>query len=281
MEGEEDLSNPIKTLDPASSHPKHTAMLERLSNRKQPFLSRNPDSHPFESTNSFLSRFSQSKHFIDSDLTHCRQSTDPDSKSTLKSDLEAVSISISDLEKLVAENSYFLPSYEVRTCLQTISSLKQSLENVTSEVVPKKKFAFKSKKASSGVVDKTEIENHEIDLEKPSFIVPDLPGFRNMENEVLVKEFKGSEMGEFSISDLNSCEANLSCRETGNAYLFWHCRNLAGSPHLYIRPVNITAPTSSNHYLYHTNKSSSMLPPPPRYPIPSPPLGSPSTITCS
>lgn len=210
MEGEEDLSNPNKTLDPTSSHPKHTAMLERLSNRKQPFLSRNPDSHPFESTNSFLSRFSQSKHSIDSDLTRCRQSTDPDSKSTLKSDLEAVSISISDLEKLVAENSYFLPSYEVRTCLQTISSLKQSLENVTSEVFPKKKFAFKSKKASSGVVDKTEIENHDVDLEKPSFIVPDLPGFRNMENEVLVKEFKGSEMGEFSISDLNSCEVRLT-----------------------------------------------------------------------
>ncbi|XAR73393.1 hypothetical protein NMG60_11007346 [Bertholletia excelsa] len=197
-----------KTIDPTAAQRKHAAMLERLSNRKQS-LSRKSDSDTFESTQSFLTRFSQSKLSIESELARCRQSSDSDSKSVLKTDLEKVSISIADLEKLVAENSYFLPSYEVRTCLKSISDLKQALEGVTSEVVPKKRFAFKNKKASTGAVSQVEPEAPVSELEKPAIMVRDSPGFRDRENEVLLKEFKGSEMGEFSISDLNSCEVRL------------------------------------------------------------------------
>ncbi|XP_052210882.1 tubulin-folding cofactor C [Diospyros lotus] len=198
------LSNPDqsatgKTLDhAAAAHRKHAAMLERLSNRKQSAAPRSNSDDSFESTNSFLSRFSQSKLSIDSDLSHCSS----------KPDLERVSASISDLENLVAQNSYFLPSYELRSCLKSISDLKQSIENVSSQIVPKKRFAFKNKKTSS-----TPTPN-EVSLPtespKPSFVVSHSPGFRDMENELLVKDFKGLEMGEFSISNLSSCEVRLT-----------------------------------------------------------------------
>ncbi|XP_057500478.1 tubulin-folding cofactor C [Actinidia eriantha] len=222
----EDLPNPNqaseKTLDAASR--KHAAMLERLANRKQSLSSRKPssDSNPdsFESTHSFLSRFSQSKLSIDSDL----------SRSESKSDLDRVSISISDLEKLVAENSYFLPSYEVRTCLKTISDLKQTVENVTSEIVPKKKFGFKNKKASTGVVPEIEPEIQAFEQEKPSYPIRELPGFRGKENEVLVKEFEGSEIGEFTISDLNFCEVRLKgCLRALFVHRLRNCKVYVGS----------------------------------------------------
>ncbi|KAA8546810.1 hypothetical protein F0562_003266 [Nyssa sinensis] len=221
---EEALSNPNdtsdKTLDPIAQR-KHAAMLERLSNlqqsRVQQSLSRKSNSDSFESTQSFLSRFAASKHSIESELTRCRQITDSDSKHDLKSHLEKLSISISDLEKLVAENSYFLPSYEVRTCLKTICELKQTVDNVSSEVVPKKRFAFKNKqtkKAATNALDEPEPEpepeTRDARPQRTGFKVRDSPGFRVKENEVLVKEFRDSEIGEFTISDLNGCEVRLT-----------------------------------------------------------------------
>ncbi|KAF7154135.1 hypothetical protein RHSIM_Rhsim01G0133800 [Rhododendron simsii] len=239
-----------ETLDhpPApAAHPKHAAMLERLSNRHQQSLSRKPDSTSLDSAHSFLSLFSQSKLSIESDISLLRRQSTNQTNPALKSDLEKISTSISHLEKLGAENSYSLPSFEVRTCLEAVLSLKQTLDTLASDVVPKKRFSFKSKKDPSGVVNsiepgKTEFygsgkpsctvgdlgfkdrekkapssvvnviesESRVTDLEgKLSFRVWDLPGFKDRENEVLVREFEGLEMGEFSLTGLSSCEVRL------------------------------------------------------------------------
>ncbi|KAL9689462.1 hypothetical protein QQ045_009848 [Rhodiola kirilowii] len=85
------------------------------------------------------------------------------------------------------------------------------LEVLNSELIPKKKFLFKNKsvnKCSSkpaAEVCKTKM----VVAEKSSFVVRDSPGFRSKSNEVLVKNFKGLEVGEFTISDLDSCEVRL------------------------------------------------------------------------
>lgn len=133
---------------------KHSLMLERLSNRHQNRLDSHrseSESSSFESTSSFFSRFSEMKLSIESQLANSQ--TAPSDPAQLKACFEKISASISDLEKLVAENSYFLPSYDVRSSLKTISDLKQSLENLNSQFIPKKKFAFKNKasKKESGV----------------------------------------------------------------------------------------------------------------------------------
>ncbi|KAK4485623.1 hypothetical protein RD792_008266 [Penstemon davidsonii] len=129
---------------------------------------------------------------------------------THKPDLEPISLEISTLEKLVAENSYFLPPYEVRACLTTIALLKQSLDDITS----KKKFSFKNKTSKKTttlaqnrpVICKNE-EKANVGYEKQGF------GFRDRENEVLTKEFNISEPegqnGEFTLSGLRGCEIRL------------------------------------------------------------------------
>ncbi|KAK6923396.1 Tubulin binding cofactor C-like domain [Dillenia turbinata] len=207
---EEDRRNPgetaNKTLDPISNK-KHLAMIERLSNHHQSrinqSLSRKSDSDT--STRSFLNRFSQSKQSIESELDRCRQLSISDPEA--KFHLDKVSLLISDLEKLVAENSYFLPPYEVRSSLKSISDLKESLEIVSSKVLPKKKFAFRNKSATKKENQTNEVKVSKI--EKTSLLVKDSPGFRSKEGEILVRDFSGLEMGEFMLSDLNSCEIRL------------------------------------------------------------------------
>ena len=51
------------------------------------------------------------------------------------------------LEKGTANASYYLPSYDLKQCTATVSDIKQKVEAVRAELLPKKKFAF-SKKVS-------------------------------------------------------------------------------------------------------------------------------------
>ncbi|XP_010926301.2 tubulin-folding cofactor C [Elaeis guineensis] len=243
---EQDQSQPnqfsSETLDPIAQM-KHAAMLERLSNlhrsRLQQSASRRTDSAAaspaFESVHSFLDRFSDSKRSIEADLARCRAlASDPASAPNLKPELEKVSASIADLDRLVAENSYFLPSYEVRSSLKAISELKEALDSANSELMPRKKFSFKNKASRKDpcvlVQQIDEIKVLDAEKSNPGG-VRDSPGFRNKENAVLVKHFRVSEEGEgnFSLSDLNSCEVYLKGRIRA---LFVHrlrnCRIFAG-----------------------------------------------------
>ncbi|XVF15202.1 hypothetical protein REPUB_Repub09cG0130100 [Reevesia pubescens] len=209
-----DPNLPTKTLETeADLLKKHQAMLDRLSNRHQARLDnslarRSDSTNSSESTSSFLSRFSDSKQSIDSQLSDSRLIAQSD-PSRLKSHFANISSSISDLEKLVAENSYFLPSYEVRSCLQTISDLKQNLETLNFELIPKKKFSFKNKATTKKEFSK-EPEPVKSDAVSVSYFkIPNSPGFRNKTNETLVKKFTGTDIGEFTLSDLDSCEVRL------------------------------------------------------------------------
>ncbi|CAL5214409.1 unnamed protein product [Lathyrus oleraceus] len=189
---------------------KHLSMLDRLSKRQQS-RSTSSTEPSTESTSSFLSRFSELKSSIESHLSDSQSvASDP---SQLKPHLDKISESISDLEKLVAQSSYFLPSYDVRSSLKTVSDLKRSLDNLSSELIPKKKFSFKnkaSKKERDSVVPESKQSIAPVyNSVQPSYVARDSPGFRNKTGEVLVGEFKESEIGEFTISDLDSCEVRI------------------------------------------------------------------------
>ncbi|OWM65637.1 tubulin-folding cofactor C [Punica granatum] len=222
-EGSSDLSNP-------NLKKKHLAMLERLSNRQQSLSHRSSSSASaasFESTSSFLSRFAESKRSIESQLAQSRLA-DP---SDLKPQLCEISAAISELEKLVAESSYYLPSYEVRSSLMTVADLKQSLESL----IPKKKFSFKSKTAKSSLIEaskppETEPERRNPDLEAShSLVLSSSQGFRNNVGQVLVKDLRGLEIGEFTITDLESCEVRLlGCSRALFVHRLKDCRVYVG-----------------------------------------------------
>lgn len=204
----------------AALEQKHAAMLERLANRHQSRATAKSEPSSSDSTQSFLSQFSQSKLSIEEQISRIRTQPDP----AQKADLEAISIEISALEKLVAEHSYLLPPYEVRNSLNAVTHLRQTLDDVSAAVAPKKKFSFKnksSKKAASPAPDQkseavSELENSKIDGGLGKLGFRDLgagPGFRNMGKEVLVKKFDIGEVDarneEFTLSKLRDCEVRL------------------------------------------------------------------------
>lgn len=227
---DDDASFDTETLDPALQK-KHHDMLERLSARHQARKSDAPDpsssSSTLESTSSFLAKFSDSKRSIESRIAESRLVSSSSSSSTdsskLKSDLAEISLAINNLEKLLAENSYFLPSYEVRSSLKIVSDLKQSLENLSAELIPKKKFSFKNKSTTKKPESKLpEIQKSDV-VSHPKLPVRDSPGLRNIHGETLVKSFKGSSIGEFTLSDLDSCQVKLT--GTVNALFLHRLRN--------------------------------------------------------
>ncbi|CAK7334661.1 unnamed protein product [Dovyalis caffra] len=203
--------NPNSPRDPALQK-KHQAMLDRLTNRHQ--SRQKTTSTTTDSTSSFLSTFTDSKRSIESQLTNSPSTTDP---TLLKSHLASISSSISSLEKLVAESSYSLPSYELRSSLKSIENLKQSLENLNSQLLPKKKFSFRNKSTnksnhenSNSIQIPSNPENSNPIPTQIPLSIRDSPGIRNKENQNLTKNFKNfKEIGEFTLSDLDSCEVKL------------------------------------------------------------------------
>ncbi|KAL5982197.1 hypothetical protein ACLOJK_016267 [Asimina triloba] len=203
-------------LNPASQK-KHAAIIERLSNPNTS-KSHSNSSQSSNSIQSFLHRFSQSKLSIQASIDQCRRSfpEDPsDSKPKLKSDLDNISSSVADLEKLLAENSYFLPSYELRSCLKSISELKESLESTISELLPRKKFSFRNKPtrktpvAAGDEAEASKVADANPEEKKPSFVTRQAAGFQNTTGALLVKRFQDSAGSDFALSDLESCEVRL------------------------------------------------------------------------
>ncbi|CAL0316202.1 unnamed protein product [Lupinus luteus] len=208
---EDDTLNPnlTESTEDASLQKKHSSMVERLSKRHQTGSDNSESSSPsFESVSSFLSRFNLLKTTIESNLAQSQSLS-----SQLKPHFDNIAASISDLEKLVAENSYFLPSYDVRSSLKTVSDLKQKLDNLNSQLIPKKKFAFKNKGAKKDSVfipqQKPSTVANVVSEKTSSIAVRDSPGFRNETGQVLIQDCKGLEVGEFTVSDLDSCEVRI------------------------------------------------------------------------
>lgn len=223
-----------------ASQKKHEAMLERLSNLHQSRLNQSTsrksagDHPPFESTSSFLATFSQRKQSIESSLDRCRNVSDPSLKSYLKAELEGISASITDLEGFVSEKSYFLPSYDVRSSLKTITDLREAMESLNAEIQPRKKFSFHNKpgKADSAKkvadFDASSVEGSVL-LPSTSISVHDSPGFRHQSNVILDKEFGFLECGDFTISDLESCEVRLrGCLRALYVHRVKNCRIYTG-----------------------------------------------------
>ncbi|KAJ9170353.1 hypothetical protein P3X46_018467 [Hevea brasiliensis] len=182
-------------------------MLDRLSKRHQ--TRTKSSSSTTDSATPFLSNFSDSQRSIESLLAESSKLATTYA-TRLKSHLIDISSSMSSLERLVTENSYFLPSYELCSSLKTVSELKQSLDSLNAVLVPKKKFSFNNKSTSkSPLSEPKETEMTKSEAPKRTLKVRDLPGTRNKENEILTKNFRGSEIGEFTLLDLDSSEERL------------------------------------------------------------------------
>ncbi|CAI0542612.1 unnamed protein product [Linum tenue] len=191
---------------------KRQAMIDRLSNRNQSRTATADDStrsaDDDNPDSAVASKFSESKCSIDSLLD---KSSSVDS-SAIRSHFDGISSSIAALEQLVVESSYSLPSYELRSALKSVAELKQRLENQSAELLPKKKFSFRNKSATAAAKSSAAVRPKDPELPKlqpPVLVIRESPGFHNAKDATLTKNFRGLGIGEFTASDLDSCEVRL------------------------------------------------------------------------
>lgn len=103
-------------------------------------LEREKDADETEAIQFFESSFEEKVKGIGSSLAGV-------AKSECKAQVFAeVQNEIYDLQRYLSTSTFFLNEYKIKVCQNTITDLCKQLESLKSELIPKKKFGFKSKK---------------------------------------------------------------------------------------------------------------------------------------
>ncbi|BFI05987.1 tubulin-specific chaperone C [Marchantia polymorpha subsp. ruderalis] len=264
---------------------KHAERLERLAlinkNRLEGSSIRKSQaadsSDPRESVDVFLAAFGQKREVVEKGLASAlANEVEP---THIKRHLDDLALEVGALEKLVADASYFLPAYDVRSSQTTILKLKDDLESASSQLLPKKKFSFRNKAAKK--VPAPSIEEKPTTLEtgqvKPNGLqdtpqpVPadspaaSLPEINNREriqgkeNMVFVRD--ADVLGaELTLSNLNKCKVYLRGRLT-TLYIdsLRNCQIFVGpvTGSVFIENVeNSTLVLASHQIRIHSTKST-------------------------
>ncbi|KAL2652714.1 hypothetical protein R1flu_020842 [Riccia fluitans] len=112
-------------------------------------------SDPRESVDVFLSAFTQRKESVEKELASALEKKNALEQTLIKEHLDSLALELSAMEKLVADASYFLPAYDVRSSQTAVLKLKDELATASAELIPKKKFSFRSKAAKKQPIPTT------------------------------------------------------------------------------------------------------------------------------
>lgn len=104
-----------------------------------------------ESSKYFYEQFSTEKKDLENELSSC----DSSDKSELITKFDELSVKFQKLQRFLTESTMFLPSYDVQQSQDILNKLQNQIQEKRNELIPKKKFAFKSKKKGN-VTEKVE-----------------------------------------------------------------------------------------------------------------------------
>lgn len=90
----------------------------------------------------FKTQFQQEKQIIEQKLEQC-QSID---KKELPDQFDWIAIAMEKLEKFLADSTIFLPGFVIRQTQESLNKLRTQIDSGRDQYLPKKKFAFKSRK---------------------------------------------------------------------------------------------------------------------------------------
>jgi hypothetical protein len=216
---------------------------------------------PRESLDAFLAVFSQRREEICICFAEKKaallSSPNVEDVASLKVELESLLLEVGKLQKLVADSSFYLPTYTMQSAQATVTKLKEEVETAMSDLLPKRKFSFRGKSTTTttasfqgiqheqnavvnnsfqGIQDKQDavvnnsspgIQDKQDDALNPSF-----QGIQDMQDAVLVRDAKDLEEDrEFRLSNLSNCRVYLQGKFT-TLYV-----NKLRNCHVYAGPV--------------------------------------------
>ncbi|MBN3298464.1 TBCC protein, partial [Amia calva] len=161
-----------------------------------------------EKSDFFTSAFNKEKAAIEELLSSCGEAE----RGRVAGLLEEISARIQQLQKFLTDSVVFLVQYEVRQAQAALQRLQAALDDRRDELLPKKKFAFRSRTAAPGKSKQPAVAKEE---EAPETEVVDgVPpaeqcGFSNVEHQVLIKSGDEIRQTDVLLTHLSHCKVRL------------------------------------------------------------------------
>ena len=157
-----------------------------------------------ESTTFFVKNFSRTRWEIEQVLAD----SDSVEKNKRLDHFDCLVLSLQKLQKFTSDTAVFLPSYEVQKAQETINKLQRDIQGKRDELIPKKKFAFRSKKKvvesfAGDTKPKAEATKKEIKVDITGSSFADLSG------EVLIKRPDEVTDKDVTLARLSDCTVKI------------------------------------------------------------------------
>ncbi|KAI1887094.1 hypothetical protein AGOR_G00202580 [Albula goreensis] len=181
----------------------------------------------------FSNAFNTEKTAIEELLSSCPKG-DRDQASGV---LEEVTIKIQQLQKFVNDSIVFLTQYELRQAQAALQDLQSALAEKRTEVVPKKKFAFRSRNAGAKKSEATSApqpETPQSDEHKAGsggnvavdgVICGEQCGFTSADSQILTKRADEIQQRDVLLSHLTNCK--LRTHNTTDTQVYLHVTSRA------------------------------------------------------
>lgn len=155
-----------------------------------------------ETAKFFIDNFAKEKKDLEIELAKC----DSLDKQYLVDKFDALSIMHQKLQRFLTESTIFLPSYDVKQSQEALTKLHIKIQEKRDELLPKKKFAFKSKKKGNTT---------ELPVEQPTIGIVDFENVALADCKLADLKDQKLEMGneinlkDVALANLESCIVKL------------------------------------------------------------------------
>lgn len=133
------------------------------------------------------------------------------SKGELTENFDTMILRVKKVQKFVSDYVSVLPSYDIHRSQEAASSLISDIQTKREEMIPKKKFAFKSRKKEKTATAKPAkaADVVEVEPEKKNVFIQDSKGFSSKSCESLELSADEIKLQDVSLSNLVSCKVVL------------------------------------------------------------------------
>ena len=159
-----------------------------------------------ENADYFYNSFLQMKDQLEYKIENAKEVNSQE----MKTYLDSLVADVQKMQVVLNESSMFLASFQIKKAQELIDELNDKVQLCIQELQPKKKFGFKSKREKTEkpkikkTIDSTdsEVKCDVVDniLEQRTF------GFKDMENQTLVKDANELENRQLNLQNLSNCK---------------------------------------------------------------------------
>jgi len=177
---------------------RHKERLERMEQRRQVRLK--DTSASGETATVFLEDFNKAKREIVIALNSLNTSL---SKNDLATEFDQITKKIQSLQKYISDSAMFLPSYDMRRAQEISTQMRMDMNKKREELLPKKKFAFKSRQKLKAL-PKNETAP-EIENVPEREILKNILGFSDLSGKTLTLSLEQCNGKDINLSNLADC----------------------------------------------------------------------------